>query len=490
MSRARSTYAPLSAAKGDEPHPRRTESAGRRAGIARRGHRDDERDARWGTCAAIPRGDPGGPSERGPADRLPGRRHERPAPRGRRRDSSIWRHGRHQVRVAEVRLQRARGPRRPHSFHRGLRPATGRVDARGEPPDSRRRARRSRGLVAHGRAMAFTLNRRRHRLHFGSANSHHPKICPGQRVFKMAMVVGSSSLRRKAALTGLCLLTAFSSLAWGGPGRFLGAAQGASNQFQGGLGTSAPTPDSRGGTVIATVPVGNGPWGVGFDSGNGYAYVANSGSNTTTVISGTSVVATVSVESFPLGVGYDSGNGYIYVANLYSTNVSVISGTTVVATIPVGNGPVGVAYDSRNGYVYVANEGSHSVTVISGTTVVATIPVGTLPSSVAYDSGNGYVYVANSYSNNVSVISGIAVIGTIPVGHDPRGVGYDSGHGYVYVTNWGSNTVSVIATLESPAPPSIFGLDPWVFYSTVGGIVGFVAIASTWFVLRKRKRRP
>jgi len=109
---------------------------------------------------------------------------------------------------------------------------------------------------------------------------------------------------------------------------------------------------------------------------------------------------------------------------------------------------------------------------------------------MGYDSGNGYVYVANSYSNNVSVISGIAVIGTIPVGHDPRGVGYDSGHGYVYVTNWGSNTVSVIATLESPAPPSIFGLDPWVFYSTVGGIVGFVAIASTWFVLRKRKRRP
>src|SRR2546428_785 len=362
----------------------------------------------------------------------------------------MWRHGRHQVRVAEVRLQRARGPRRPHSVYRRLRPATGRVDARGEPPDSCRRARRSRGLVAPGRAMAFTLNRRRHRLHFGSANSHHPKTCPGQRVFKMAMVVGPSSLRRKAALIGLCLLTAFSSLAWGGSGRFLGAAQGASNQFQGGLGTSAPTPDSRGGTVIATVPVGNGPWGVGFDRGNGYAYVANSGSNTTTVISGTTVVATVSVESFPLGVGYDSGNGYIYVANPYSTNVSVISGTTVVGTIPVGHGPRGVGYDS----------------------------------------GNGYVYVANSYSNNVSVISGIAVIGTIPVGHDPRGVGYDSGHGYVYVTNWGSNTVSVIATLESPAPPSIFGLDPWVFYSTVGGIVGFVAIASTWFVLRKRKRRP
>src|SRR5256712_12860162 len=251
----------------------------------------------------------------------------------------MWRHGRHQVRVAEVRLQRARGPRRPHSFHRGLRPATGRVDARGEPPDSRRRARRSRGLVAHGRAMAFTLNRRRHRLHFGSANSHHPKICPGQRVFKMAMVVGPSSLRRQAALVGLCLLTAFSSLAGGGSGRFLGAAQGASNQFQDGLGTSAPTPDSRGGTVIATVPVGNGPWGVGFDRGNGYAYVANSGSKTTTVISGTTGVATVSGGSFPPGGGDDSENGESYGAKLYSKNVSGSSGKTVVASIPAGRGP-------------------------------------------------------------------------------------------------------------------------------------------------------
>src|SRR3989442_14335681 len=175
----------------------------------------------------------------------------------------------------------------------------------------------------------------------------------------MAMVVGSFSRRRKAALIGLWLLTAFSPLAWGGSGRFLGAAQGASNQFQGGLGTSAPTPDSRGGTVIATVPVGNGPWGVGFDRGNGYAYVANSGSNTTTVISGANVVATISVESFPLGVGDDSGDGDIYVANLYSKNVSVIFGTTGVATIPVGDGPVGVAYDSRDGDVYAANAGSH-----------------------------------------------------------------------------------------------------------------------------------
>src|SRR2546426_7713700 len=276
-----------------------------------------------------------------------------------------------------------------------------------------------------------------------------PKICPGQVAFKMVMVIGASSLRRRAAVTGVCVVVALSSLAWGGPGWFLGTAMGASNHDHGSLATSAPTLGSGVGTIVATVPVGNGPWGVGHDSGNGYAYVANSGSNTTSVISGTTVVATIPVESFPLGVGYNSGNGHVYVANLYSKNVSVISGTIVVATISVGKGPIGVAYDS----------------------------------------GNGYVYVANSYSNNVTVISGTTVVATIPVGNLPRGVGYDNGHGYVYVTNWGSNTVSVIATLESPTPPSIFTLSPLILYSVVGVIVGLVVIVSVAFALRKRQRR-
>src|SRR2546427_1093821 len=70
----------------------------------------------------------------------------------------------------------------------------------------------------------------------------------------------------------------------------------------------------------------------------------------------------------PVGLAYDSGNGYVYVANAGSDNVSVISGTTVVATVPVGDDPIGVAYDSGNGYVYVTNDNSNNVSVISTTT--------------------------------------------------------------------------------------------------------------------------
>src|SRR5438552_3250841 len=268
------------------------------------------------------------------------------------------------------------------------------------------------------------------------------------------------------------------------------------------------TADTRGGTVVATVPTGTYPLAVAYDSGNGYIYVTNKYSNNVSVINGTTVVASVAVGAYLFGVAYDDGNGYIYVANPGSNAVSVINGTAVVATLPVGNQPYGVGYDSGNGYIYVASSGSNTVhavfgtvlvgwttvgyapygvaydsgngyvyvtnrdsndvSVINGTTVVTTVPVGSLPLGVAYDSGNGYVYVANSGSNNVSVISGTTVVATIPVGNIPYGVAYDRENGYVYVANSGSNTTSVIST-TTPGPTTT---------ATLAGTAG----SGSWFV--------
>src|SRR3989449_5595603 len=115
------------------------------------------------------------------------------------------------------------------------------------------------------------------------------------------------------------------------PFGFLGEMRGAENQLTQGLASSAPTPDSGGGTVVANVTVGNSPQGVGYNSGNGYVYVANWGSDTVTVIDGTTVVATVPVGNNPFGVGYNGGNGYVYVANSGSETNSVVDGRTVEA---------------------------------------------------------------------------------------------------------------------------------------------------------------
>jgi YVTN family beta-propeller protein len=43
----------------------------------------------------------------------------------------------------------------------------------------------------------------------------------------------------------------------------------------------------------------------------------------------------------PFGIAYDSSNGYIYVTNGGSDSVSVINGTTVIANITVGTEPKG-----------------------------------------------------------------------------------------------------------------------------------------------------
>src|SRR5205823_1666838 len=203
---------------------------------------------------------------------------------------------------------------------------------------------------------------------------------------------------RAVALVGavLVVLVALPSLTWGNASGFLGEARGNENQLTEGFVSLAPSQGSWNGTVVATIPVGNGPIGVGNSGGNRYVYVTNYESNSVSVIDRTTVVATIHVGIHPAGVGYDGGNGYVYVANQGSNNVSVINQTTVVATVPVGNNPPGVVYDSENGFVYVSNEGPNTVSVIDGTTVVATVPVGNSPFGVGYDSsGDGNVYVAN-----------------------------------------------------------------------------------------------
>ena len=68
----------------------------------------------------------------------------------------------------------------------------------------------------------------------------------------------------------------------------------------------------------------------------------------------------------PFGVVFDSANGYIYITNMVS-KVWVINVATnkVIANISVGKNPQGVAFDPSNGYIYVANAGSDTVSVIS-----------------------------------------------------------------------------------------------------------------------------
>src|SRR5438046_9492489 len=163
------------------------------------------------------------------------------------------------------------------------------------------------------------------------------------------------------AVAGLLVLGTFAAAgALSSPFTFLGEAMGGQSRWTEGLATDTPITGSSSGTVVAASPVGNGPYDLAYDSGNGYVYVANS--NLTSCEPGC----------------------------VRPGNVTVIDGTTVITTIPVGNGPEGVAYDSGNGYVYVANWDSNDVSVSYGTTVLATAAVGARAIRLADACANGY----------------------------------------------------------------------------------------------------
>lgn len=260
----------------------------------------------------------------------------------------------------------------------------------------------------------------------------------------------------------------------------------------------APPPQS-GPPSTTSITVGSSPNGISFAPVNNDVYVANSGSNTVSVISSTTnnVISTINVGTNPGAVAYDPANQDVYVTNGGSNNVSVISTSdnTIIATIPVGTGPNNLAYDSANQEMYIANSGnspgpSNTVSAISSTTntVVSTITVDPNPIRLAFNPTNNDIYVDNYASGEVTVIDGTnnAVIKTISVGANPNTIGYDPANNDMYVTSNNSDNVFVISSTTNNVIATLnVGTNPFgVFYdpanqemfvsSTVGNTVSAI----------------
>ncbi|MFL6375913.1 MAG: hypothetical protein ACJ72R_00425 [Nitrososphaeraceae archaeon] len=218
----------------------------------------------------------------------------------------------------------------------------------------------------------------------------------------------------------------------------------------------------RNNNIISNIAVGHFPGnsssGIAYNSNNDNIHVANIGSDSVSEIDGSTNAVTSTIKQLfnPAGIAYDPVNGYVYVANKESNTVSVIDtlgNNKVIATIPVGTSPSAIIFDSDNGHVYVANTGSDnsrdtiSVIDTSINRVIATIPVSNGPNGITLDSNSGKIYVSNTFSNNISVIddSKNKVITTIPVGINPYGIVYNPSNHHIYVANHGSNTISVIS---------------------------------------------
>lgn len=140
------------------------------------------------------------------------------------------------------------------------------------------------------------------------------------------------------------------------------------------------------------------------------------------------VGAMVLVESAPEGIAVNPVSRRIYVANSGSQSVSVIDAftNTVIATVRVGSSPRRLAVNPTTNRIFVANQGSGTVSVIDGETQTqeSVITVGENPGAIAVNPTTNRVYVATcaDAAGRVVVINGetLAVEGALQTGSCPR----------------------------------------------------------------------
>jgi len=196
------------------------------------------------------------------------------------------------------------------------------------------------------------------------------------------------------------------------------------------------------------IQVGNGPVAIaaGTGVGTGKIYVASSNKN---IVPGKIYVARGNTSFASMGLN-PRANGTVSVIDEYTDNVT--------GKIPVGADPFAIAAGAT-GKIYVVTTDSVYVIDLHYTFApnqppslsIATgkIPIGS-PSAIAVDDGADKIYVASA-SDTVSVIDEYTdnVTGKIPVGEYPTHIAVLENHGMgmgnkIYVTNRLSNTVSVI----------------------------------------------
>lgn len=191
--------------------------------------------------------------------------------------------------------------------------------------------------------------------------------------------------------------------------------------------------------ISPALSVGTQPNSIAINEVTNRLYVANSGSNTVTVIEyyisndgklRNMTLANIKVQKYPYDLAINPVTNKIYVSNYYSDTVSIIDGATnaVNNTLKVGNRPTGVAINPVANKIYISNYGNATVSVIDGTTdqLLVNIPVGNFPYEVYHDPKTHIIYVINLGSRSISQIKDTSLLAGIRFMVNPS----DSGQVY------------------------------------------------------------
>ena len=213
--------------------------------------------------------------------------------------------------------------------------------------------------------------------------------------------------------------------------------------------------------VEATVSVGSNPNGVAVTPDGSKVFVANTATNTVSVINTTTNVSTpIVVGANPRSVAITPDGLKLYVTNSGGSTVSIVDVLSGVVSgeITVGSNPVGVAFSRDGTNAIVTNSGANTISIIdpASDAVTSTLEVQINPIAVAFFSDGSGAYVANKGSNSVSVVAmayGSPELYPLPrfrynitVKSSPQDVAVSPDGSNMYVTSGAEGTVSVIAT--------------------------------------------
>lgn len=210
-------------------------------------------------------------------------------------------------------------------------------------------------------------------------------------------------------------------------------------------------------TVTKTIPVGVYPHGVAASPDGRHVYVADTGPDTGS--GGSRDISVIDTGSDTVAGAYQAGESphalavspdgaRLYVTchdGLYVLNTADGKRRTVLHELPRARGAT-LTPDGR--YCYVAQPMDDRVTVVDTTRgkITKRIAVGRAPWNVAFTGDGAHAYVTNANDDTLSIIDTTthAVTGTVEVGHIPTGIIGDGTN--IWVANNTSSTITRVDT--------------------------------------------
>lgn len=205
--------------------------------------------------------------------------------------------------------------------------------------------------------------------------------------------------------------------------------------------TSTPTPTVVvPPSVIGEVPLASArcPNDIEVNPMSGYAYVANNGNNTMSIVQELNHINTVATGDWPGRVGVDPNSTRAFLATLRATQVGVYNLASFVINLPTFGETFDVVYNPVNNMIYASDLFSR-ITVYDGLTyefkahinLAEDEPVGWVL-GLAVDTNTGLVYAANWELGKVFTIDGLDVAGVVQAGWGVLELAVDPNTGYVY----------------------------------------------------------